>query len=94
MKMSLCQMIAIVCVLAVSLLTVTPFVQTVEADSYTVPHYDVTIYTCENCGRGIWSSSYQAGTTTIYHHESSGHTISSTADYTVVPCGYCDYCYI
>lgn len=92
MKMSLCQMIAIGCIFAVGFMTVTPFIQMAAADAYTVPHYDVTYYTCESCGLAFWASVFQSGTTTIYHGSSLEHDTSATYDRTVVPCGYCDTC--
>ena len=92
MKLSLCQMLASACILAVGFMTVTPFIQMAAADAYTVPHYDVTYYTCEGCGQAFWASVFQSGTTTIYHSSSSGHDIEATYDQTVVPCGYCDTC--
>ena len=57
MKMSLCQLIAIVCIFSVGLLTVTPFVQTVDADgashSYTVPVIYYHAYVCSDCSSVI-----------------------------------------
>ncbi|MDE0555243.1 MAG: hypothetical protein OXI24_13555 [Candidatus Poribacteria bacterium] len=47
MKTSLCQMITIVCILAVGFLMVTPFVPEAAAHSYTVSYYEVSQDICQ-----------------------------------------------
>ena len=79
MKLSLCQIAAVLCTLTIGILTVTPFVSTIEADDYWSEvdiYYDV-----KTCDRGyshgkVITDTYPRGFT--FHepetHEPSEHS--------------------
>ncbi|MDE0556101.1 MAG: hypothetical protein OXI24_17955 [Candidatus Poribacteria bacterium] len=70
MKMSSCPMIAIVCILAVGLLTTTSFLPNISADPSEVTHYIYTTVTiCTNGGFGSGTSSSSQSTYASGWHE-------------------------
>lgn len=84
MKMSLCQLIAIACTLAVGFITITPFVQTADADGYahyyTVPADVVEVGVCEVCGSHIYYKSLnQIQPMSLFHNDFGAHAVSATA---------------
>lgn len=96
MKMSLGQMIAICCILAVGFMTAAPFVQTADAHG-NAHQYDVTIdiillAECQNCG--AWTA-YNIGTitTTFTHPDGQNHVTGGSAYYygTTGSCSSCPY---
>ena len=70
MKMSLCQMIAVVCILAVGFLTITPFVPEVDADPYVTSVHYVTGYVY--CGG--WSPHLLSVTTLSSKVKTASHS--------------------
>lgn len=82
MKMSLCQMIAIACILTVGFMTVSPFVQEGFADgyahSYTVPADIVAITSCEVCGIHVSSEKIDTVEMTTFHADGGTHALSGT----------------
>lgn len=68
MKMSLSQMIAIVCILAVVGLTLTPFLPDCTADPSEVNHYmSATITICINGGSSSATTSHDSTTASGWH---------------------------
>ena len=71
MKISLCQIIAIFCLLSIGFITITLIIPSAEADSYTRTHYDVLVYYCEY---GYNHYTYCSPThLTIYHAQNVPH---------------------
>ncbi|MDE0326807.1 MAG: hypothetical protein OXN27_23010 [Candidatus Poribacteria bacterium] len=84
MKMSLCQMIAIVCILAVGIMTVTPFVPTANADKiHWIPSYRIHAYYCEYCAAMLYYDILAAGFRRFEHGANDGHLLLPS-EYVVV----------
>lgn len=89
MKISVCQMIAIVCILAVGFVTVPPLVQTADAHDYTVTVDILQIGIC-SCGT-IGVRLFEDQTVTITHadgesHISEGSTLIHVVSFTCSSC--------
>lgn len=91
MKRSMCQMIAIVCILAVGFLTVTPFLPKADADcnyysesmcdgavAYFVEKLNEAISICNQHGQG--SSECQSATQTAYNAKQWAEWVCAHAD--------------
>ena len=94
MKMSLSQMIAIVCILSSGFMIVTPFVPTVDADPFEVTIIYRDVYVCEDCGSEIWTSVRFTGPGSANHDfvwNHAGLEFRAFAD-TEIECGTCDEC--
>ena len=74
MKMSLCQMIAIVCILAFGIMIVTPFVPPANAGKvHWIPTYQIHAYLCEGCGLMVYYDILAQGFRRFEHGENDGH---------------------
>ena len=82
MKLSLCQIIAIVCILTVGFMTVAPFVQTTEAHGkahkYKVNVTLIKIKKCESCGHHVDVKHGPATTLTRTHKDGESHSTHAT----------------
>ena len=73
MKRSLCQMIAVICILSVGFLTAAPFVQTADADDFTATLYYVHAYYCHECGTMLWYDVVGETTLIVSHAPGAPH---------------------
>ena len=85
MKMSLCQMIAIVCILAVGIMTVTPFVPTANAGKvHWIPAYKIHVYYCDYCGTILYYDILAEGLARFEHGADDDDSEIPTEDVEVV----------
>ena len=73
--MSLCQMIAIVCIFAVGIMTVTPFVPTANAgEVHWIPSYKIHAYVCDYCGTILYYDILAEGIKRYEHGANDDHS--------------------
>ncbi len=85
MKISLCQVFAIVCILAVGFMTAAPLVQTADADEYEVTVHFVVVVVCQSCGHGISAIKIAEGTLTVDHEEGTSHSENDLVVWILIP---------
>ena len=91
MKMSLCQVIAIVCIFAVGIMTVTPFVPTANAgEVHWIPTYNIHAYLCEGCGLMVYYDVLAVGIRRFEHGADDDHEDLPSAYIRVVSSEFVD----